>query len=348
MFSPRTVFVVGAGASFEVGLPLGTDLRKAIKKTLHFADNQGFRDQEVREAVRELSSTAARASDFAHAAHRLIDGIDHVSSIDTFLDIHQENEAIVLLGKLAIAIVILREESKSALATRFQIFPLRSGLSANPSHSYDSSWYVPLGELLTQGVALQDVDEIFRNISFITFNYDRCIETYAEHLLRQAYGLGDRAREIASRLDVLHTYGRVGSPWPAPNLPYVPFGNTNGINFVDVSKNIKTFTEAVDSQVGETIRDRIQNADTLVFLGFGWLPQNLELLGSPSGARRVFFTSKGIMQPDRPTLKSDIGDMLKRPTEYGAAPYDHWTSLYEERGGCVDLFRNHWRLLTRG
>lgn len=41
MFKSRTLFVIGAGASKEVGMPIGTDLTKLIAKSLDIRFRNG-------------------------------------------------------------------------------------------------------------------------------------------------------------------------------------------------------------------------------------------------------------------------------------------------------------------
>jgi hypothetical protein len=57
MFQNKTVFVVGAGASTEVGLPMGTQLKSIIAKKLNIKFKHGrdleSGDREIVNALRE-------------------------------------------------------------------------------------------------------------------------------------------------------------------------------------------------------------------------------------------------------------------------------------------------------
>lgn len=349
MFSPNTVFIVGAGASFEVGLPLGSGLKERVRELVHFEPNHGFSHQAISNAVFQIAgNNQSRLSDFAHAAERIKDGLNHVSSIDTFLDMHRENDAVVALGKIAICIAIVEAERASALTAMFNPRNLRDAPIPSDETRYRTSWYVPFGELLTQGVAMDEAESIFDNISIITFNYDRCIELFSEHLLRRAYGFGDHSRTIASKLDILHVYGKIGSLHSAEGERHLSFGRTDGTDYVSLSEGIRTFTETVDSDVDERIKQRVREADTLVFLGFGWLPQNMKLFDvGECWTKRVFYTTKGIAEPDRETIIEDLSVALKMQPESNVVTAHPTFRAFEERAGCADLLRNHWRQLTR-
>ncbi len=349
MFPPSTVFVVGAGASSELGLPLGTTLKGQIRDIVSFRPNQGFLDQDVTRAVSQMAQGNHNVfSDYYHAAALISTGIEHVSSIDNLLNIHQDNNFVVRLGKIAICIAIRRAERNSALA-KFAKEILQN--TTNPTElqkTYESSWYVPFGELLTQGATLNNIDSIFDDISIVTFNYDRCIEFFAERLIGGTYGTGSRSRQVSERLEVLHAYGQIGPLYGQGKEVMHSFGRADGIDFVSLSAGIKTFTEAVESEVGDRIKQRIREAKTIVFLGFGWLPQNLELLNvTSSAATRIFFTTKGIREADRETVTMDLWKMIDRPLGSDREIPDGWCRGFEERGGCAELLRGHWRQLTR-
>lgn len=330
-------------------MPLGDKLRDQIAALVKHEDNHGFVDPVVASAVDELcGNDAHKRQEYMWAAHRLEEGLDHVGSIDAFLEIHHEDTALVELGKLGIALAILRAERTSALAARLKPELFEAEELKPLQKRYRDSWYVPFGKLLTQGVSRADVEQIYQNVSFITFNYDRCIETFAEFLLRGTYGLGDYAREVARSLEVLHAYGAVGEVQPSTGSLAVPFGSPEGADVVGLSKGIKTFTETVESEVSNRIKSRIRDADTIVFLGFGWLPENLALLAcGESYVRRVFYTTKGVSQADLPTVRRDLATVLGRKGPRNEIGSIGGIEEFEEVHGCANLFADHMRQLRR-
>ena len=110
------VLVVGAGASKEVNLPVGAELKTQIAKVLniqyeHFKKISG--DDIINDSFRILA--ADRIDPYVVAARRVRDAMPQAISIDNFIDSHRTDEKIAKCGKLAIARCILQAESKSLL-----------------------------------------------------------------------------------------------------------------------------------------------------------------------------------------------------------------------------------------
>ena len=124
MFRTKTLFVIGAGASCELGLPAGGELRHHIMDALdteHNDSRRGFKNLRVDEAVREAASDVDQArwaqnfADFRETAMKMRVSLPLAQSIDNYLEAHRGNEKIELLGKIAIALSILDAEKKSSL-----------------------------------------------------------------------------------------------------------------------------------------------------------------------------------------------------------------------------------------
>src|SRR5260370_11688061 len=113
----QTLFVIGAGASQEVGLPIGRDLTKQIAKLLTFDfDHTGLKsgDAEMVDGMRgAIDSDQLR--DYTIVANQMREAMPTVTSIDDYIDNHNGNRAIELLGKLAITRAILAAEKSSKL-----------------------------------------------------------------------------------------------------------------------------------------------------------------------------------------------------------------------------------------
>jgi hypothetical protein len=355
MFSNNTVFIVGAGASYELGLPLGETLKSRICEIVQLNRNDGFENSRFSYVVHEASSAGlGTVAEFTKACKLILTGLPNVASIDIFLDIHQEDKILVEAGKIALVIAILEAERSCSLMPRFDLHD--SDIHGSPPSpgtpkKFEDSWFVQLGYLLTQDRTRVHVNEIFDNVSFLTFNYDRCIETFAYNWLKETYGLPPAgAAAIASRLDVLHVYGTIGSPAWTGTPNNVEFGHKHGTSSLAITRDIRTLTETCESDIMTLIRDKIARAETLVFLGFGWLPQNLEILGlEPIGndVQRIFYTSYGISESDRDTILQDLREMLHKEVTRQPPSDFNQVRCFEERGTCADLFRNHWRQLTR-
>jgi hypothetical protein len=107
MFKRRTLFVVGAGASNEVGFPTGPKLASTISDNLEFTneDRRGpsdFRDHELHIEIRRKlvgQTPHEQLSNYMRAAKRIHEGVALSFSIDDFLSVHRDDPYIVELGK---------------------------------------------------------------------------------------------------------------------------------------------------------------------------------------------------------------------------------------------------------
>src|SRR5262245_33063343 len=118
MFRRRTLFVVGAGASCEARLPIGTQLANTIAKKLTPKEDTvsgGVTNFDDRELYRPLLRHSAGINDFVKAAYLINRGVRLSSSIDDFLNIHRKNAQVLKLGKAAIVRSILEAERSSIL-----------------------------------------------------------------------------------------------------------------------------------------------------------------------------------------------------------------------------------------
>src|SRR5688572_22130450 len=124
MLERDTTFIIGAGASSDLGLPLGDTLRGRIIEVL--ADDPqkslGFTDPSISEIVRDRVQREAETpvwpiqlGHYRVAAATIRFGLPFARSIDTFIDGLTHLEHIKFLSKLAIATVILRGEADAPL-----------------------------------------------------------------------------------------------------------------------------------------------------------------------------------------------------------------------------------------
>ena len=218
------------------------------------------------------------------------------------------------------------------------------------------TWYQPFAKALFDGVSNDDVDSVFDNISIVCFNYDRCIEHFLTYALSYHFriSLEDARLIVNERLTIHHPYGTVGRL--AKTEPHIgrDFGRvTDGEGLIEASKGIVTFTEQRDTDNYVEIKDVVKQAETLVFLGFGYLEDNLKLLGTEqphqTNVSRIFATAKGISE-------SDIDDVVERvwPLVSQRQFIPHY-SIDRTRfvkfasdggGGCKELFGEYWMNLT--
>jgi hypothetical protein len=315
MRASKTVFVVGAGASDETGLPFGrkfldTIVSKLDYQIIHGALMPASGDEDILDAVQQYATDRQSINGYLAAARRIREGVTFTNSIDTFIDAHRDDAKIRLLGKLAIAKTILEYEQKSCLH-----FPAGKA-EFQDEETLKKAWLVSLARGLNDGVHRTEIDRIFERVSFIVFNYDRCVEHFLYASLQKHYGIDDSAvRSIMQTLTVLHPYGTIGKlPWQDNNG--IPFGfPTNRPSLLMMANQIKTFTERVeDSTTLESIRQELASAETLVFLGFSYNDLNMELLNPrrECAARNIFGTAFGIPEHNVEQIKEEIRRLVGR------------------------------------
>jgi len=119
MFKRRTLFIVGAGAGFEVGMPTGFELAKRIVKLVDFkgadqgpSPNNGDGDMIF---LGQFHRRFGTVDAYRRAGWAIRDGVRLTHSIDDFLDMHNGNEMMQRMGKATIAQTILAAETDSAL-----------------------------------------------------------------------------------------------------------------------------------------------------------------------------------------------------------------------------------------
>jgi hypothetical protein len=315
VFQNKTVFVVGAGASKDIGFPLGVDLKDKIKSLIDIRFKFGQYESGSQSIIYALTSIQRDINPYTRAGRALAEALraSTVKSIDAYLDTHKDNADIVLMGKLGIADAILSAEAISELK-----FNLSDG-HRNPAIAVALRWYADFAELLLAGAQPQDLNTIFQNLSIINFNYDRCIEHYLSYALPLHFVMQrEEVLPALANLNIIHPYGRVGAlDWEQANDSVVnAFGETPiGDKLIKTANEIQTFTEQMkDKELIAKIRKTMSEAHTIVFLGFGFLEQNMRLLtvDSVSNAQRVFATRANIQDDDWQDVRSAITSMLKK------------------------------------
>ena len=347
MFKSKTLFIVGAGASQEIGLPTGTELKKAIAEKLDISYTLGNPYGSVTgdpAIARAISEHAQRSNLNMYTilgdAWKIRDAMPQAISIDNFIDAHSTSAGIVLCGKLAIAQAIIEAEKKSKLYSE-----PANGKNEQFDHAQiQESWYLPFFQLLTENVRREDAPDLFENVSFMCFNYDRCIEHYLYHAIHNYYSIQDVAQLMQS-LKISHPYGVVGAlPWQ-DRRTHVSFGGLlRNADLIDVANEIRTFTEQVEANdpALALISQQVQEAETIVFLGFGYHALNMDLLSieKTGSVRRVFGTAKGISD-------TDVKTVILPETARTLRISNHGSIHINNKLKCCELFGEYWHTLSR-
>jgi hypothetical protein len=337
MFKRRTLFVVGAGASAEYGLPPGKLLASKISKKMDIRFEPGNRQigQGDMDIYAQLTNGMQRHVDeFQRAAWLIRDGIHLARSIDDFLDLHQSNSFVVEYGKAAIVKSVLEAERESNL-----YFGGCSGRDSFHPGGLANTWLVKFMQMLGPGIRVENVREIFDKVSFVIFNYDRCIEFFLGHALQKLYGLSERdATAVLDDLDVFHPYGVIDHS--------IPFGAPTG-NYVKLATGIKTYTEQIDdADLRTALSNKVPDAEHIVFLGFAYHDQNMELLTPQKEipfSRRIFGTAHGMSDSDVEVVGHQIDAWFAGRK---AQAYRSTMIRLENKLKCADLFDYYAKSLT--
>jgi hypothetical protein len=286
MLRVPTVFVIGAGAGVDVGMPLGDRMSQIIGEKLRIEFGEGNRqtggDRLIMEVIRRHAGDNQQDPNlYRRAAFSVADGIAYSRSIDSYLHGHKDNKPLQFCGKLAIAQTILEQENRSALVVQKR-HEFRDATKVN------QSWLGAFMHGLQERIVVsENLGEIFKHLTIINFNYDRCIEHFLFHAL-QAWSVKSEgeAAELMKGLNIYHPYGSVGDlPWQTGEG--IEFGAVADANkLLKSSSRIRTFNEEVEdrTKIGK-IQDAIGAASRIIFLGFHFHRQNMDLIKPPNAHR---------------------------------------------------------------
>lgn len=338
MLPTKTALIVGAGASAEAGLPIGSELKIAISKKLAYRRGEGI-GLDSRYGDHLIYNTLQRTyqqeiNEYIGACLNISNGVVLSSSIDNFIDTHKHDQRITICGKIAIARTILEAEKGCKLFI-------------NPSNIYNKlnfsgvsdTWYTKFYEWLAQGVDKSSLEQIFENLTVISFNYDRCIQHFLTHAISTNFLINvDEAKNIVRKLRIYFPYGSVGPYLPNAGTS-IGFGADSLPSIDKILSGLKTYTEQIeDSNTLTEFRNAIAESETLIFLGNQYHDTNINLIcggiHKENKSKKVFATRKGIeSNSDLEIVKIKLEKLNFRP---GLNSF-----FFSET--CNDLFREYGR-----
>ncbi len=276
MINQNTVFILGAGASKPYGYPTGIELRDVIIKNLDgmIQSGSGW--------INELGYSLSLVSEFNSKFN-----ISRKFSIDSFLS-HQKDE-FVEIGKIAIVDAISQCESHIKL-----IKPENDDWNAYLINNlYNCSF-----------------DEVHENnVSFITFNYDRSLETALFTSLLASYEDKDDYELCSSKLreiPIVHMYGRMDElPWETKDGR--DYGEScDSHELKNVSEKINLIQEARSLGIPKEANELIEEASSVYFLGMDLRNrENLELFNKSSlENKKIFATTYGLKEAEIIQIKN--------------------------------------------
>lgn len=283
MITEDTVFVLGAGASKPYGFPLGGELVKEIYSGFYNRVEALLAKMKDPELLEEISDIA---KPFVSSLSR-----SSSNSIDLFL---AGNQHFSKIGKLAIALTILRAERESQFW---------------PNTESDKDWYAYLFQRMREELKSPDSFGRFakNKVTFITFNYDRSLEFYLTEALSNSFSHVDRTEieSVISRIPIHHVHGTIDkAPWLGEMRRYRSEYSYHDINGLKANIDFIDQDEGRDNKKLDMIRNAINGARSVYFLGFGYSKENLEAIGifdyaSRGRSQAIFGTAYGMVEEER-------------------------------------------------
>lgn len=346
----KTVFVIGAGASCEVNLPSGHQLRDKISEALDLRfggfDKLISGDSIIFDALQRVKTDATPIGDLVAACRHIRDGMLTAKSIDNYIDSHADDKCIELCGKLAIVRLILDAEQTSFLY-----------LDANATAAADrklnfaklqKTWFSSFMHKITEHCSPRDLPARLKSIALVIFNYDRCIEHYLYYALQNHYPSisPTDAVELVKQIEIYHPYGSVGPLSCIDPAKGIDFGGEpNSNKLLDLASSIRTFSESVDPPSRDIIltRQLILGSPRLIFLGFAFHQMNINLLmpSSPHPVKgheikQIFGTVCGVSKSDADDVRLDLSVRASVARE----------NIYLSHIKCNELFDEYQRGLS--
>lgn len=294
MNKEKTVFILGAGASKTYGFPLGEELRRVIVSEY---SNHSARVAKTIKFDNFETSTKSFQKHFEMSGDK---------SIDLFLSKFNQHSEVGIIAILHS--ILIKEDRNKFLDNLFYNYRDRNELKLLD----DWMWYLydRLTKNLNSARTFRDID--FSNISFVTFNYDRCLEHFFYERLSNGFNfgkIGGSAKEIMQTLKIEHVYGKVCPlPWQDDKADTLEYGifNSERNSLSLFTKNINLIGQRASGNK-DNISQIIRDADKIFFLGFGFDENNLEVLGFPnilSPEQKIYGTGFGLYKEELDKIES--------------------------------------------
>jgi hypothetical protein len=279
----KIAYVIGAGASNEIGMPLGKDLKKQISalltnerdalRTLNFEQAAQFCFNAIERHYKKARKAEMTIYQLSNLMGEMVRALEYDVSVDNFLYNHQDNEAYQIFGKTAIFSTILKAENKSALWTDIN--------NRDYTPVLEDTWYLSLFQQLIRQATLNTFINRLHDIQIITFNYDRSLEFYLYHSIQRSYEVTpEKSAEIMNNMQIYHPYGQVGFlPYQEGSLTF-DYGTFQNYAENNLAQYIKTYTEGTDIKAEDYKKAmfNLYEAEKVIFLGFAFHQQNIDLL----------------------------------------------------------------------
>ena len=305
--------VLGAGASWPYGFPTGRELID----TITHLEVPGIKNE-----AGTLEFNRKECEEFQESLR-----LANPPSIDIFL---KHRPSLARYGKLLIASALTANESVTGQDNNY----------VREVRGSSDDWYQYLWGELSAG-ANSPEDLLKNNLSFVTFNYDKSLENYLFHACKNLYDgcTNEQALRFIDHLNIIHVFGTTGGdPGGRDFRSYKSSLQGIGVDVIlEIAKSLLTIGEAESFETSHllNIRKAISISDRLIILGFGYHPENMEILGLQNAVNsnrgvQLYFSACGVA----PAYLDHIEHQLKMS---GQVPF-HWpVRPYTSKSGLRSL-----------
>lgn len=319
------VFIIGAGCSVPYGFPTGRELMQSLKNFNYgrkfprdpydtsdiflvdlYQEHFGYSSTDNKRQYGKEYAWVLPYTEHENFYNQLMDelvlpfsqSIRHsmMVSTDEFLKnrLGQKQNEQADFGKRLIAYEILKAEQASRLDNIDWIQHFLSRIDQQ------DKW-----------------EEILKQTVFLTFNYDRVLEYCIFLYLTSDKQYADaEAHAFIKEMQIYHVNGFIGP------LEEIPFGAVENGKYQEIAQRMETVWEKRrnrDESEKEKYQEFLRNAQRVYFMGFSYIPDNLESIGISPGAEiikkaQVYATAMGTSPQNRLRISSylDLMDFEKR------------------------------------
>ena len=324
------MLVLGAGASYPYGFPLGFELLTKIRDRCQqiaaegdlgnddirdeFSRSTGRGDEYIVRPTNGEESLRISFDDFGALA-KAID-ISKPLSIDSFLNSNR-NASFAFIARLIIADELLKAEYALGVNGRVRE-EVDHGMNVE-----NDDWLVPLMDRLTSRLPFESLS--LNQLSIVTFNYDRSFEYLLTIRLAARYGVSrDEAETYVNTLPIHHVYGSLGKfsleamadlhSRRSEDLRHILDSHDRRLN---AARSIRLMYDDRDKD-DKHLKELVRHAQHIMFLGFGFDDMNLRTIGIPGTPHcdhTVYLASKGLHGNRQLSFKRNFRASMAHPTD---------------------------------
>ena len=289
---PRTVFILGAGASMPYGFPSGERLVEQIKDNLKADSFVGGRPNENN--IRPLLKILLKKFKWEFIKS-FNNALKHSGtySIDSFLT---ERDDYREIGKMCITYILAEFEFSSV----------------HFNNLYQGDWY----KLFWNKISIYKKSNKF-DFVFYTFNYERSLEYYIYSAFKNLHNMDEEYIKgyFENGFFVNHLHGSLGGLDFQKTENVFKYGDIKYLsdpnNLLEISKNIDIIYEANVNDNFKKLHDDLVSAQNLVFLGFGFNKDNMKKLNikkfTNSSKKNIYATTLGLTNAE--IIEAFINDL---------------------------------------